>query len=177
MKAKLLVLGTALLSVLQAFGQGQLLIRNPNAPTRLWSMDGPVAGPGIWGQMLAGPTPESLMPVGAPDEHNVFGLVFGGVVEVATVPCDTFGYAQLVAWDGRLWGTSLELVPPGQRGATDVVSVSMRCFGAPVAAPHFTQPAIVPIPEPFAWALAFLGAVSLLWFRGARRNTDAGSAA
>jgi hypothetical protein len=95
---------------------------------------------------------------------------------VATVPCDTFGYAQVVTWDGRIWGTSFEGVPPDQLGATDVVRVPMNCPPIPVFAPQFTQPAIVPIPEPSAWALVLLGAVGLLWFRDARRD-GAGSAA
>jgi hypothetical protein len=126
--------------------------------------------------MLAGPTPDNLSAVGTPDEHNKGGIVFGGVVEVPTVPCNTFGYAQLVAWDGRLWGTSFEAVPQDQLGATDVVSLPFHCFFDPAVAPPFTRPAIVPIPEPSAWALVLLGAVGLLWSCRARRD-GAGPAA
>jgi hypothetical protein len=70
--------------------------------------------------------------------------------------------------DGRLWGTSFEAVPSDQLGVTDVVSEYMSCFGAPTFASQFTKPAIVPIPEPPAWALVLLGAVAHLAFRGGR---------
>ncbi len=73
---------------------------------------------------------------------------------------------QMVVWDGQLWGTSLASVPSDQRGWTDVVPVWLA--DPPPAAlfyPHFTQPAIVPVPEPSVWALGALGGGLLLWHR------------
>ena len=136
-------------------GQGVLWVQNIGAPTRIGSASGPVADAGIWGQMLAGPTTDSLTPIGPSLEH-MSGYVVGGFVVSTNVPCNTIGYAQLIAWDERLWGTSLDNVPLDQRGATDVVPVGMRCQ-SPFIAPLFTQPAIVPVPEPGAVSLFCLG--------------------
>lgn len=142
--------------------QGQINFHT-SIPTRLWSEEGPIAGASIWGQLLAGPTLVSLVPVGVPVEHWPTGVIIGaGTVEVPTVPCLSFGFAQMVAWDGNLWGSQLEDVPPNQLGATDVVSVFMSCDPYPISGPQFTQGAIVPIPEPSVLALASLGLGTLL---------------
>ena len=145
-----------LLLVTQSLGQGTLWFYTSSALTRIGSADGPFAGPGIWGQLLAGPTTTNLSPIGGPVEHNVAGFISAGFVSSPNVACYTLGYAQLVAWDGRLWGTDLNNVPFDQRGATDVVGVFMNCDN-PFRAPQFTQPAVVPIPEPNALMLFALG--------------------
>jgi hypothetical protein len=40
------------LAVLEGYGQGRFFFSNSAARTRLWSIDGPLAGPGIWGQFF-----------------------------------------------------------------------------------------------------------------------------
>jgi hypothetical protein len=173
MKTTIVILGTTLALAMQLLAQGRILfVNNSNSLTRLWSLDGPLAGPGIWAQMLAGPTAQSLSPVGAPAEHVGMGFVRGvgsAIIEVPTVPCNTLGYAQMVVWDGRLWGTDYASVPANQLGATDVVAVWMNCFPYPAYAPPFSQPAIVPIPEPPAWALWLPGGALVIWLRDRRQ--------
>ena len=56
-------------------GQGTFLLSTSTARTRIGSTNGPLAGPGIWGQALAGFTADSLTPVGFPSEHWTNGLV------------------------------------------------------------------------------------------------------
>jgi hypothetical protein len=141
-------------------GQGVFLFFNASAPTRIGSVDGPLAGPGIWAQMLAGSNFSSLSPVGMPREHGLEGLV-GGVVytTVPTIPAHSYAQVQMVAWDGTLWGTNLASVPSDQLGLTDVVSVFLMTgvFPEGAVAPRFTQPAIVPpIPEPSTLGIAVI---------------------
>src|SRR5262245_1830772 len=169
MKTKILLLGVLLAMNWDAPAQGRIWFYTPSARTRLWATNGPLAGPEIWGQLLAGPTSQTLAPVGTPEQH-FSGAILGPIIEVPTVPCSAFGYAQMMVWDGRLWGTAFENVPPSQLGATDVVSLPFSCFTDPVAAPWFMQPAIVPIPEPSVVTLGILTAGLLFGNRFARRQ-------
>ena len=135
-------------------------------PTRIGSVDGPLAGPEIYGQLLVGPTPNSLEPIWMAISHFQDGTIAApGLVTVSNVPCESFAiaYVQMVAWDSRLWGTNLAGVPVDQLGRTDVVPHELDCGVDPAySAPQFTMAAIVPIPEPPPWALALLAA-PLLW--------------
>lgn len=138
---------------------GALFFYNGAARTRIGTVDGPYAGPGIWAQMLAGPTTDDLSLVGVPVEHLQWGgQVLGGVVIVPTVPCSSVGYVQMIAWDGSLWGLDPENVPPDQLGMTDTIRYAFGCPDIdPLGIPQFTQPAVVPIPEPSALSLVALG--------------------
>ena len=61
---KLFILAeTLLLSTLFSYGQGTFLFFNGTAPTRIGSIEGPLAGAGIWAQMLVGRTSEDLQAV------------------------------------------------------------------------------------------------------------------
>ena len=151
------------LSVAQA--QGTFLFVNRGARTRIGSIDGPYAGPDILGQMLIGLTPDSLSPVGVAWPHRDDGGIFGGTVTVPGIPGNTYVFAQMVAWDQTLWGSSLSEVPLQVRGYTDVVPLYLNLVIDPPDSPQFNQPAIVPVPEPAAWALLAL-AGGVLW--GAR---------
>ncbi len=140
--------------------QGEFLASNASAPTRLGTIDGPFAGPGIWGQFLAGPTVESLQPIGVSMEHYPNGAV-AGMASVAGVPCGAIAQVQMVAWDGTIWGTSLAGVPANQLGRTDIVPVNLSCDPFPFVGPSFTRAAVVPpVPEPSTWGLI---ALSALW--------------
>ncbi len=96
-----------------AQAQGVFDFNNNFARTRIGSIDGPLAGSGIWAQMLVGPTADNLAPVGVAVEHGspAIGLVDGGIVAVPGMPPCTFAYLEMVAWDGQLWGTSLSARP------------------------------------------------------------------
>lgn len=143
-------------------GTGTLLFSNHRAPTRLFSIDGPLAGADIWAQMLVGENPDSLAPVDMPRFHNRNGIVNGGTVRVTGFPCLSYAYVQMVAWDGTLWGPDLANVPHDQLGMTDVVLYQLSCPLYPAFPPHFTQPAIVPIPEPSVLALGVVAGALLL---------------
>ena len=142
-------------------GQGVFQGVNGFAPTRLGSLDGPIAGTNIVGQMLGGPSPSSLQPVGPSAYHGTNGLWSVGLqITVPNVPVYEFAYVQLLAWDSTYWGTSLPGVPSDQLGRTDIVTVFLTTgmFPDVVHAPRFTMSAIVPvIPEPSALALAIIG--------------------
>ena len=143
-------------------GQGRFIFSNGTAPTRLYSIDGPLAGPGIWAQMLAGLTPDDMFAVGTSVEHHSNGIAFGHSVVVPGIVEGTYGYVQMVAWDGTLWGTELENVPLDQLGRTDAFGLTFSCCLLPDPTPIFTQPAIVPIPEPQVWAILLFGVVPWL---------------
>src|SRR6266849_7596173 len=124
-----------------SYSQGVFTFYNPTAPTRVGSIDGPLAGTNILAQMLVGLTPASLAPVGVPVAHSAApgyeGLVFGGIVQVPNVPVCSVAYVEMVAWDVRLWGQSLTSVPSSQLGMTDTVRVF---FGQPANQPEFCGP-------------------------------------
>jgi hypothetical protein len=146
-------------------GQGTFSFDNGYAPTRLYSIDGPLAGRGIWAHMLYGVTPGELMPIGISVEHWGMGLVLSGPIAVPGVEPGGTVYIQMVAWDGTLWGASLNGVPIDQFGRTDIVPHVLSGGTLPDWAPLFTQPAIVPIPEPASLLLAVFGAGFLLVHR------------
>ena len=58
----------------------------------------------------------------------------------------------------------IQAVPLDQFGKTDIVSIFMTCAPLPFQGPPFTQPAIVPVPEPSMLGLAGLG-LCLLFLR------------
>ncbi len=141
--------------------QGEFFFDNPSAPTRIGSSNGPLAARGIWAQMFAGLTLDSLTPVDVAVAHRTNGFVTGGIIAVPSIPPGTLGYIQMVAWDGTRWGTSLSGVPADQLGRTDVVRQYFSYSFQPSFSPSFTQPAIVPVPEPSTFALGAIGACAL----------------
>ncbi len=156
----LMIVGIAFLAS-SAIAQGTFLFSNRTAPTRLGSIDGPLAGPGIWAAMLVGQSPETLVQIGPELEHAANGLIRGAaVITVPGVFPGMSAYIQMAAWDGTVWGTSYSAVPPNQVGRTDTVLhvLAGTSGGLPPIEPGFTRPAVVPpVPEPSAWLLAMLG--------------------
>jgi hypothetical protein len=149
-----------------SYGQGQFVLGNPTAPTRIWRIDGPLAGPGIWAHMLAGPTANSLTPVGPDVEHIGSGAVSPGSVTIQGTlswPDPDHAYIQMVAWNGVIWGTSLEGVPPGQLGKTDVVLTPLGYPPGHSEVPKFTQPAIVPSGPPLSITATSTNTLLFLW--------------
>jgi len=171
MRTTIPILATAALISVQAYAQGTFYFSNFRAPTRLWTIDGPPAGRGIWAQMLAGTTVEDLVSIGVPREHLADGVVYGGVVTVPGIPEFETAYLQMVAWDGQLWGTNLAGVPTDQLGRTDTVPHDLGGSIMPALSPLFTQPAIVPIPEPSVLALTVLAGAALFIRRRLRHRT------
>jgi len=170
-------------AVLIAFnGRSQGLFDYSNvgfARTHIGSIDGPLAGTGIWAQMLAGSSPDALAPVGPPAQHiDRFGVptgrVIGGVLSVAGIPGGLTAYFEMLVWDGARWGTSLSGVPKDQLGMTDVVPAvlygNFGCCGAP--APPFTRSAIVPVPEPTTLAIGILAAAGTVLRWAVRRRLE-----
>src|SRR5438445_9827545 len=126
MKRLPLLVTTAFLAVTYGHAQGLFDFDNVYAPTRIGSTDGPLAGPGIWAQMLAGASPESLAPLGIAVQHYdraglPTGLAYGGDLAVPNVPPYQTASVEMLAWDGTRWGTALSGIPRAQLGATDVV--------------------------------------------------------
>ena len=150
-----------------ACGQGWFEFNNPGAPTHIGTADGPLAGPGIWAHMLAGPTADSLTPVGMSAEHWGRGRVSGSIVQVPGIPEYSIAMVQMVVWDGQIWGTSLAGVPLNQLGRTDTVAVMLDTPPPGlVNRPYFTQSAIVPlIPEPSLSSLGALAGALLVGLR------------
>jgi len=145
------------------YTQGTFILDNSSALTRLGTIDGPFAGPGIWAQALAGFTADSLTPVGIPVQHAASGFV-GREIIIAWAPISSTVLVRMAAWDGTLWGTSFAGVPAGQLGYTDTVPVFLTSPTASPLSTQFTQPAVVPVPEPSMFALAGLGGLVLLLF-------------
>ncbi len=143
-------------------------------PTRVGSIDGPLAGPEILGQLFVGLDPDSLFSLEAP-RHFDRGIYRGLVNTVDQFPCGPDydllyeGYVQLVAWNGALWGDSLDQVPLDQIGMTDIAHQTFFCPPYPVSELRgFTVPAIVPVPEPAPGVLMLVTTSFWLWRRRRR---------
>jgi hypothetical protein len=180
MIAKILLPTMALLIGISGRSQGLFDFDNAYALTHIGSINGPLAGPGIWAQMLAGSGPGSLAPVGMPAEHlDILGLPSGRVVGAAAIVpgirgCQT-AFVEMLAWDGSRWGTVLSGVPKIELGMTDIVPVVLAeptGPGCPPETPHFTQSAVVPVPEPYALAIAAMGGLGALLFRAVWKRLE-----
>jgi len=92
-----------LCALASACGQGVFIGDNSTAPTRVGSVDGPLAGTNIIGQMFGGAGASSLQPVGPIDYHNngIFSVPY---ITVPDVPPRALAYVQLVTWDSTLLG-------------------------------------------------------------------------
>ncbi len=174
LQARVLGAISLLLATLTSGGQGLINVNvqippepgvfwgiNITARTRIGSIDGEFAGSAIRAQFLAGPTIDSLKPVGMSLVHDD-GYVSGPNIVLADLLCGSVAQVQMVAWDGSVWGTAYEAVPPSQLGRTDIVPVTLSCAPFPINGPGFTQSAIVPpVPEPSTWVLLVLGGLSV----------------
>ena len=168
MQILLIVLSVAI-GATPALAQGVFAGGAARGRTRIGAADGPFAGTNIWGQFLAGPTSDSLVPVGNSTFHQPGGEFALGVVPVPGAPAFTTAFVQLLAWDGTAWGSDLLGVPADQIGRTDIVSVFLSDGISPLSLPMFSQPAIVPIPEPSTWALLAFGTF-VFWCMRCRRR-------
>ena len=138
---------------------------NEDARTRLSSMDGPLAGMDIFVYAFAGFTPLSLQPV-PPNVGQHFQDLEGNPTGffvlyplIPFIPQGTPGFAQVVAWDGSIWGSDITKVPESQLGYSEVVPFPPdRGRPGPPPALLLTKPIIVPaIPEPQTWVLLAIG--------------------
>ncbi len=144
-------------------GQGFFQFSNTHAPTHLYTIDGPLAGPEIYAQMLVGRTESSLEPIWHSVAHIGQGIAVNQVVDVPGSYPGELVYIQMVVWDSRLWGTALADVPENQLGMTDVVPHYLSGGTLPAFAPDFTRSAVVPVPEPSFPVLILLG-IGVVWF-------------
>jgi hypothetical protein len=163
---RLVLMGSLFLVIApHVYSQGIFEFYNPTAQTRIGSINGPLAGPGFWGQALVGVTADSLSPLGSPLEHSSLGTVGPSDLSVPGVFAGERVFVQLAAWNGMAWGTSLANVPTNQIGYTDIVSFLLASPTQPYPVPQFTQPAIIPaIPELSAFSLILFGG-AILAFR------------
>ena len=125
-------------------------------------------GSSYYGQLHAGPSPDSLAPVGEPVPFldwngQPTGYINGGHVEIPTVPEGGLAYVQLRAWPaaagpsfaaaraaGGEWGTSLILITQTGGEHLDPPYVSIPLVG-------LVSFALVPEPAPSWLTLAGLG--------------------
>lgn len=143
---------------IDGLSQGRILLSNVVKPTRLYTVDGPLAGPGIWGQFFLGESPETLTPFLTPVEHGTLGFVYLGEVEVPNRAPGTGVSVQFWAWDGAVWGTEVQNVPMNQIGMTDTIRYLLAFGTGFIEHPEFTRPAVVPpVPEPSMWVLVLAG--------------------
>ena len=177
MKTFLLSVACVLTITLNVTAQGEFAACN-RVPTRIGSIDGPLAGPSHWGQFFVGRTPDSLSPVAAPRPHDdsvVEGVVSCLIVEVDGILGGERAFVQMAAWDGAVWGIAFAEVPENQLGWTDVVSVKLTIPLEPDAPPPFTQPAIIPpVPEPSTLALGLVALGVSAVARRLRRRRPSG---
>ena len=168
----LIAILAALFSPVQAGSQGIFTLYNTGAQTRLGSVDGPLAGPGIWGQALVGINESSLSPLGPALEHDSLGAVGPITLSVPGVFAGEDVFVQMAAWDGTVWGTSFGQVPGNQIGYTDVLSIGLVSGqGLPAEVTRFTKPAVVPpVPEPGVLAMIVLGGMAMLCVVARRRR-------
>ncbi len=144
------------------YSQGTFQFYNPTAPTRIGSLDGPLAGTGIWGQALIGTSVDSLSPFGMPLEHEANGVVPPIIIAVPGVFAGESVFVQMAVWDGHVWGNSLADVPANQIGYTDIVPRVLASPTQPNLFPDFTEPAVVPaVPEPGFLSMTILGGMAL----------------
>src|SRR5260370_36029691 len=177
MKMSVLLVMSSVCAAHFGHAQGLVVFDNLTAPTRIGSTNGPLAGTGIWAQMLAGPSPGTLVPLGMPAEHLdslgvPTGRVFGGIIAVPGIPGGQTAFVEMLAWDGARWGTALSGVPNAQLGMTDIVPVGLADlnFGPPAYAPPCTLSAVVPVAEPTALAIGILAAAGTLLRWAVRRR-------
>jgi len=177
MQRTILIAATAVLMSLNGRSQGLFNYSTLGyAPTHIGSIDGPLAGTSIWAQMLAGPTPAALAPVG-PSVHHIdtfgvpAGFVNAGVYPVPGIPDGQTAFFEMLVWDGTRWGTALSGVPGDQLGMTDVVPLVLAgLFGFPAGSPPFMRSAIVPVPEPTTLAIGLVAAAGILLRWAVRRR-------
>ena len=172
MKKLIVFAETLLFSTVLGYSQGTFMAGNLRAPTRLGSADGPWANSDFWAQFLVGSTPDTLVPIWFSVPHRADGTVAAALVAVPDIACLETAYIQMVAWDGRYWGTVFENVPEDQLGRTDIVPrILGGCYNLPAVPPQFTQPAIVPpIPEPSVTVFGLLAVALPLAGRLVRRG-------
>lgn len=169
MKLILTILGTFFLTLNLGYSQGRIQLALARAPTHVGSVNGPLAGRGIWGQFILGENLDDLKPIADPVEHFANGVFHEFQAVVPDIPPWTLVYVQFLAWDGTVWGTEFNLVPEDQFGRTDAVPYQLGHDFSPLGVPQFTQSAVVPpIPEPSTWLLVILGIATLSVFGGGR---------
>lgn len=173
LKSSSIALSILLMAVQTAWSQGVFFASTQSARTRLGSLEGAFATTNIYGLFLGGAVPGSLVPIGIAQPHFANGAFGLGNIPIPGVPAYDTAFVQFIAWDVLLWGADWTAVPGDQLGRTDIVPVFLTTgvFPDVTFVPRFTQPAIVPVPEPSAWALLALGGgAAILLARPKRRE-------
>lgn len=129
-------------------------------------------GSAYLGQLYAGPTADSLAPVGVAtafkDSAGVgTGYVIGGTVTIASVTAGNNAFIQLRAWEAA-GGTSYEAAQAAgkQFGSSTTLTIATGGGGSPPAVPApltgLQSFSLQAIPEPSTLALGVLGFAALM---------------
>lgn len=161
---KLLVVAICVAGVVTGAAQGTFNFINSVGPVTDGST-GELAGAGVFGQVWAGASADSLSAVGSPVESIGFGLFNGGQVTVDGLAAGA-AFVQLRAWSGGATFSEAEGNPAGFIGMSDIASINLVEAGGLAPAPTLPTGAFAtePVPEPSTYALAALGA-GLLFLR------------
>lgn len=186
-----IILLTVLAAFLPAAALAQGLVDFNNFKWRL-GLDGRVfvpssfswwpepVGDAFYGQLYAGPTADSLAPIGVAVRFRNMasglgsGRIFGpGAVVVPTVPSGQEAYVQLRAWRVADGATYEQAASKGEwwHGFSNIIKVRVdggvdNPSGSPADLLGLTH-TVIPIPEPSATVLGLLGAAALLLRRRA----------
>ena len=175
----------SLLVAAGAFAQGTVLFQNRVTGT----LDAPVTvaggalatGPQYVAQLLAGPSAAALAPIGSPLAFRTgaaAGFFTGGALTVDSIPAQSVGFFQVVAWDTTVGATYAAAVASGLGGVGQSAVFQNKtgggvpplpaeilvggANGSPVFA-AFSIPGV--IPEPSVLALGVIGGLALLMRR------------
>lgn len=161
------------IGVLGSYGQGYFDFRNGGAPTRVGSIDGPLAESNIVSQILAGVDGLTLTPVGDPMPNHLGVIVTRNIVEVPFLNTQDTAFVRYAAWDASIWGMDYRKVPSGAVGISSLSTVFLYqkdrdAYLTPVFQGGVVVPLSVPEPETVVlfgcWAL-FVGFRHILKLR------------
>jgi hypothetical protein len=178
---RLLVSASALLVLTNLMAQGTVNFANAgggvNAP--FFDLDGTtrLAGPEYMAQLFAGPSADSLAPVGAPATFLTgggAGYFNGGVIAVPSVAPGEVGWFQVGVWQtlgGTIPSYTAALAAGAYYGQSAVFATLTGGVGSPPSPPMALVglQSFALIPEPSTWALLAFG-TALFTLRALRRR-------
>ena len=145
-------------------GQGYFQFQGGGAPTRVGSIDGPLAESNIVSQILAGVDGLTLTPVGDPKPNHFGIIVTRNIVEVPFLNTQDTAFVRYAAWDASIWGMDYRKVPSEDVGISSLSTVFLYQKDRDAYLnPVFHGAVVVPfsVPEPGSVVLAGLGFVVL----------------
>ena len=161
----LLAVNVGVVLLHKTYGQGYFQFQGGGAPTRVGSIDGPLAGFNIVSQILAGVDGLTLTPVGDP-KPNYLGIIpERNIVEVPFLNTQDTAFVRYAAWDASIWGMDYRKVPSEDVGISSLSTVFLYQKDRDAYLnPLFHGAVFVPlsVPEPGSVVMAGLG-LGVLW--------------